>query len=238
MMKFTESVIQEVRQHAAEAAPAEACGLIVVDDGTQRYIRCTNIARCLNEFVIDPVEYAQVEDKYRIIGIAHSHYGVPALPSQADLTSCEATELPWLIVNHPVGDYHVVEPSGYVAPLRRREFHYGVLDCFALVRDYYRLELGIFIPDFERPEDWDNRVTSPFVDNLEYAGFVSVPLDQLRPHDVLLMKCRAKVINHAAVFLGGTTLLQHLIGKLSGDGVYDGYWRKVTVEAARHRSLV
>ena len=238
MMQFTESVIQAVRLHAAEAAPAEACGLVVDDNGAQRYIRCHNVSTDIGDFIIDPIQFADIEDKYKVLGVAHSHVGVPPLPSQADLTSCEATELPWLIVNHPVGDYHVVEPTGYIAPLKQREFHYGVLDCFALVRDYYRLELGIFIPDFNRPRDWEACSSSPFLDNLEKAGFVEVSTDQLKPNDVLLMKCRANVINHVAVFLGGTTLLQHLIGKLSGVGVYDGYWRKVTVGVARHRSLV
>ena len=69
------------------------------------------------------------------------------------------------------------------------------------------------------------------------AGFVMVPIESLRKHDVVLMKCRSTVINHAAVYIGDTRIIQHLVGRISGEDTYDGYWRKVTVAVIRHKDL-
>lgn len=237
-MIFDQTVIEAVSAHAGRCAPMEACGVVVEGAGSQRYVPCRNIATDTGRFTIDPDDYARVEDEYRILGIAHSHVGVPPTPSQADVVGCESSALPWLIVNWPIGNYYVVEPSGAEIPLLGREFCYGTLDCFALVRDYYRSRLNILIPDFQRPDDWNQCEISPVIDNLSAAGFDLVPVDRLHMHDVLLMKCGTKVINHLAIFTGGVSLIQHLRDRLSGVGVYDGYWRKVTVAAARHRSLM
>lgn len=237
-MIFDQTVIDAVFAHAGRCAPLEACGLVVEVDGAQRYIQCRNIATDTARFTIDPDDYARIEDQYSVIGVAHSHVGAPPTPSDADVAGCESSSLPWLIVNWPVGHYYVLEPCGVEIPLLQREFCYGVLDCFALVRDYYRTRLNIQIPDFQRPTDWSQCRESPVLTNLADAGFELVPQDRLNMHDVLLMKCRAPVVNHLAVFTGGVSILQHLRDRLSEVGVYDGYWRKVTVAVARHRSLM
>lgn len=231
-----DAILDAVREHAAREAPRECCGLAVVVKGRLRYWPCRNVGGEA-EFAIHPEDQAAAEDAGDVVAVCHSHVHLPPEPSEADRVMCERTRLPWLIVSHPAGAWHVIEPSGYRAPLVGRPFVHGVLDCYALVRDYYREVCGIELPDYAREDDWWLKGCNLYLDNFAEAGFVAVDPAGLRPHDALLMQVAAPVPNHAGVIDADGFLLHHCHGRLSSRDVYGGYWRKVTTLVLRHRSL-
>src|SRR5690606_27736051 len=120
------SMIDEFLAHAKEAFPNEACGVVVkAGKRKTRVIRCRNVSDTPAEtFEIDTDDYAAAEEIGEIVGIFHSHPNNSAEPSQADLSMCEVTGVPWHIVSWPQAGYRYVEPSGYVAPLEGRPFVY------------------------------------------------------------------------------------------------------------------
>lgn len=235
---FSETVIKEALDHASEEAPRESCGLVVLEEGHQKYLRCTNASAVHGEFYITPDEYAEVEDHHEIVGVAHSHYACSPEPSMSDLAGCEMSGVPWLIVSHPIGTYKVIQPSGYVAPLKGRMFLHAVFDCYSIIRDYYKVTLGISLKDYPRQQAWWEKGDNLYEDNFRDAGFLPVQDGSLREHDILLMKCRSPVINHGAIYLGGNRILQHLSNRFSSEDVYGGYWQKITVKVVRHKDLV
>lgn len=129
-----------------------------------------------------------------VTAIVHSHPDELARASEADKVACEASGLPWLIVSVlkedgvPVAsEVNQIEPCGYEAPLIGRTFAHGVTDCFSLIVDYYKRELGIQLPNFERHDNWWNDGHSDlYTEGFEKAGFVQVD-GPPRKHDVLLM---------------------------------------------------
>jgi cell wall-associated NlpC family hydrolase len=164
--------------------------------------------------------------------VVHSHPYLPALPSQADLVSCEATGLEWHIVSVPNGAWHSFRPSGYVAPLVGRVFSHGVLDCYAVIRDWWQQERGVTLPDFERSDGWWGRGENLYLDNFRRAGFE--PCEDLHVGAGLLMQIGSPVPNHAAVYLGDDTILHHVQGRLSSRDIWGGYWRKNTTHILRY----
>lgn len=223
-------MITEILAHAKQEYPRESCGVVIVFKGRERYIPCKNIAtERHNEFLIDPEDYANASDLGQITKIVHSHPKSNPSPSQNDLVSIEQTQLPWIICNPLTEQWTETRPTGYKAPLIGREYGYGVLDCYTLIRDYYAT-LGVMLKDYERngtpEEDAKN-----YLNNLEAEGFYKVMKPQ--KNDMILMFNGA----HAAILLDGNVMLHHCRNRLSSRDVYGGYYAKNTYGFYRHKDL-
>lgn len=234
---MTDELLAEIRAHAEREYPRESCGLVIIRKGRARYIPCRNLATGTEHFEMHAEDAASAEEAGEVTTVIHSHPNIAPLPSQADLVGCEASGLPWVIVNWPTGDWHRFEPSGYRAPLVGRVFSHGILDCYTLIRDYYRETLQIALPDFPRSDNWWHRGEDLYRRQFAEAGFHVVPDADLRTHDVLLMQLSANVANHGAVYLGDDRILHHPMSRLSGRDVYGGYWKQITVLTLRHKMV-
>ncbi|MNM44597.1 NlpC/P60 family protein [compost metagenome] len=243
-----------IERHALAEYPRECCGLVVHAKGRRRYVPCRNTAATGDQFVLSAEDYAAAEDRGPVLAVVHSHPDWPATPSAADRVGCEASALPWYILEVRRGDDgHVragalseLKPSGYRAPLVGRPFVHGVLDCYSLVRDYYAREMDIELPDFPREDGWWNTGQELYRDLYKVAGFY--PVDVPRQGDMIVMQHRAAVLNHAGIFLedgrlvsepehypAPGSILHHLYGRDSRRDVYGGYWAECTGLILRHR---
>ena len=224
-------------EHALSECPRESCGLLIISKGRQRYVPCRNLGVGTDQFVLHPEDYSKAEDQGQIVGVVHSHPNLPVTPSQADRVSCEATGLPWFIVSVPSGEWSELKPFGYVAPLVGRQWSHGVLDCYSLVRDYFKQVRGIDLPDFARHDEWWKRGENLYLENFEDAGFRVVDVSSAREGDCFLMQIGSSVPNHAAVYLGEGLILHHVQGRLSSRDVYGGYWQKITTHCLRYSGV-
>lgn len=234
---MTDDVKHAALEHALREYPRESCGVVLIRKGRTTYAACRNLAVGTDQFALDPNDYAKADAAGEIIAIVHSHPNLPATPSQADRVACEASGLPWHIVSVPEGHWDTIVPTGYHAALVGREWSHGVLDCYALVRDWYAQEREIFLPDFERHDLWWHAGGNLYLDNYAAAGFTAQPESAvLQVGDVLLMQIASPVPNHAAIYLGENMILHHLQGRLSSRDVYGGYYQKHTTHILRYQN--
>lgn len=222
--------------HAVSSMPREACAVVVIHKGREKLVTCRNISEVDSQFVIHPVDYMQAEKQGVIVAVVHSHVYISNRPSQADLVNCEATGLKWYICSVPTGSWFEFFPTHYRAPLVGREFSHGVLDCYSLIRDYYKDVLNIEIPDFDRDFEWWEKGQNLYLENFSKAGFFEVSLKELGEHDVVLMQIHSNVVNHGGVYIGNDTMLHHLSGRLSSREVFAGYYRKHCIKVLRHEA--
>lgn len=233
-MILSESVKSAFVEQAKAECPREACGLVIIKHGKQVYKPCKNLAIGTDQFILDPIDYANADSEGEIVAVIHSHPNISAKPSQADLVGCEGSALPWFICGIPSEHWEYIEPSGYKAPLVGRQWSHGVLDCYALIRDWYLQERNIVLLDFERKDEWWKIGENLYLDNFEKAGFRKTTQDQLQAGDVILMCINSKVPNHGAIYIGDSMILHHVHGRLSTRDIFGGYWLKNTYGYLRY----
>jgi len=208
---FDEVLIDKAILHAKSIYPEESCGFITKDD----YLPMINISEDKeNNFEIDAKEYMRLDGK--IEAIIHSHANYPHASKQ-DMISQIKSNVPWGIIFLKNGaTEHVAFFGDQIPPydLIGRPFIHGIFDCYAIVRDYYRMK-GITIPIFSRENLWWESQPSMLEDGCKDAGFEFIDKSELKEGDVIFMKIMAKVVNHSAIYLGNNLIVHHIYNKLS-----------------------
>ncbi len=240
-MVITEAAEQAFRAHALSVYPREACGVIAAGS----YVPCENAAASPGEhFVIRAQELALIGATIgKVEALLHSHpfdsrrppKWPASWPSHHDMAQWMKGSTPWGIA---ATEGENVDPliwldEATIAPLEGRPFVHGVWDCYAVVRDWYRLERGITLPNYPRAMEWWERGQDHYAQNFASAGFVEVPRAQSQVGDVCLMQVRSPVINHAAVVTGTNDILHHLFHRLSGSDSFSR-WERMCVKIVRY----
>lgn len=227
MSYLSDKVIRDAQLHAREQFPKESCGLVV----NGAYVPCENIARDpLVDFEIDPRVYAKHARK--TTAVLHSHPNGPLFPTEMDMVGQLRTNKVWGIIaldDERIGDPVLWGGDLPIPAVIGREFMHGVTDCYALLRDMFRLgrdELAkqdlhdwpfppIELPDYPRKDGWWLGDDDFYEIEPPKLGFVEVPFEQVRPGDVFLTKIRSNKFNHAGMLVGGGLIVHHLPQRLS-----------------------
>jgi proteasome lid subunit RPN8/RPN11 len=103
-----EPIREQLVHHAREEAPNEACGLVLLDgDVAVEYVRGRNLRKSPYRFEleIDPIEWAEVNDRAPEQAIFHSHLATEPRPSRTDIENIGLWEgRPYLILRADTGE--------------------------------------------------------------------------------------------------------------------------------------
>ena len=221
---------QDALVHAKNQDPKESCGLLIDVKGKEKYFPCKNLSTYSQQcFIIDPEDYAKAEDSGKILAVIHSHPVTPPVASQADMISCEESGVIWHIVNPKPEQWGFYKPSGYKPPLIGRHWVWGITDCWSLVRDWYKENLGITLRDWNRPTTPEEFIENPVFEKCAWrTGFRQLrPEEKLENGDLLFMSIMATGLNHVAIFLDGD-VLHHLADRISCKEPYNQWLLKCT----------
>ena len=151
--------------------------------------------------------------------LVHSHPNGPNCPSEQDMRTQMSFGVPGVIVScsgdgclKPFAWGDTLEP----APLIGRGFQHGVTDCYALVRDYFRLEQGVVIPEFPRSWEWWLNGQTLYLDGFARAGFELISEREAQEGDCVMMQVGGRNVttpNHAGVLVGHGLFLHHATGR-------------------------
>ena len=100
--------------HAKECDPNESCGIVGIKNNIEKYYPCKNVSNDfkVESFVIDPLDYAKVEDSVdEIVGIVHSHPQNILEFSESDKYSCKSIDLTFYLVSPKSDKIAVIRPN-------------------------------------------------------------------------------------------------------------------------------
>ena len=110
-----------------------------------------------------------------------------------------------------------------------RHWVWGVTDCWALVRDWYKETKGIILRDWERPITPEEFIADPMFERCAWrTGFRQLrPEEKLINGDLLFMSILTSGLNHVAIFIDGD-VLHHLADRISCREPYNEWLQKCT----------
>lgn len=167
-----------------------------------------------------------------LLAVVHSHPASPACPSARDMQGQIDSNVPWGIIATDGKD--ALEPVWWGADtpredLQTRHFRHGVTDCYALIRDFYLIEMATELPEYPRDWDWWHQEQSLYLEGFASAGFRPVELrvrgseefmglaEPPQRGDMWFAQIRSDVPNHAGVYLGDGLGLHHPSGHAAVD---------------------
>jgi len=210
---------RELMDHAKAEYPKEACGLI-----TDKYIPCKNISSKPEvAFEIHPNEYAPFLKDGSLKAVVHSHTGLSNGPGVLDMKTQMEFNVPFGITYchpEPITPYFW-GPGVAIPPLLARQFRHGPSgsdgkgDCYAAIKDWYKLKKDIDLPEFPRDDEWWNEGGNLYTEGFAKAGFKCIfegPnfRGNLKEGSVILFRIVGKVPHHGAVYLGNELIFHHL----------------------------
>lgn len=211
----------------ASCFPEEGCALILKSG---EVIPLQNIHdEKLNNFKISPQEWSPYEGE--IFALVHSHGPLENYPSGNDIRGQICSDFPWGICttdgencSDPWFWGDDLEPP----ELLGRKFRHGPSgtdgkgDCYAAIRDWYKLERNILLPDFPRDWGWWTKGQNVYEDNYQSAQFrdlSTTEIKNLQIGDVFFCRLSKYVVpHHGGVYIGEGMIYHHPVNPNSWTG--------------------
>ncbi len=233
----------KIRSEARVNPEMECCGLILLTLNGEEFRPCRNMSRAPStSFLISEGRLEELKSEGQIIGIYHSHLNKDDnKPSEVDQLVSEKVNLPSIIYCLPTDEFCVYEPKGQEISLLNRPYFRGVFDCYSLVKDYYKRNLNIELPDMwmeacrksglsfdevvdrlmnidSDDQETKNKATDDyrafFAPCLLEHGFKNV--DSTQKNDIIIIKSDVTMLPvHVMVYIGNNTVIHHPIFKRS-----------------------
>lgn len=250
------SALDAAREHARAVFPHESCGFITGD----AYIACENAHPTPEtHFIINDARFDDAMMNGTVKAIVHSHPYGPMYPSQLDMVQQIQTDVPWVIImlNEDVVAHTIAWGDALpIAPVISRPFLHGVMDCYSMIRDVYRLgrdellKQGIHWPldpillaEVPREDEWWKGDDDLYMSRFEQWGFQRITRSEARAGDAFLMAVGNtrtnphKRINHGGVLLEHDQVLHHLPIRISARQPA-GMWAKSADVWLRYQGAV
>jgi proteasome lid subunit RPN8/RPN11 len=240
MLEMNDRIKKEIEAHSYESLPLECVGLVSFRGNRPTAIRMDNISNFPeSNFMVDMKKFLELKRLGEIVAIYHSHAKTGHEFSDMDKIYAENLDLPLWVYSCATKRFNVYAPTGYEYPLEGRPFAFGIMDCYVLVKDYYKrvLKIDIFSGEDVNRTSTDDVVLNNIVElNFGRSDFERVK--DLKKHDVIAIKGDYKNISHFGIYVGDNMMLHHPIKMLSCKTMYGGAWRKGTAFWARHKSFL
>lgn len=210
-----DGIKDKFKAFALDNKDIESCGLIGCNSDFFLH-RCNNISREPNKyFEISSRDYLAASRRGELCAIIHSHIqNKPLKFSILDKTIAQEHEITSIIYDIHSDTFNEYIPDGYKNIYLDRIFKWGESDCFTLVADYYREELGFTIPEplvdrHNTKEYLSYLKNKQYVEHAKNNNLLINTDKEFLENDILFLNSSecSKYPSHLAIYLGANKIL-------------------------------
>ena len=228
---------KEIYEYFCSKFPEEACGVLLNKSGKLKWVPVENVAEDKeNTFSLSPAHYANLCFQGTIYAIVHSHPDQSSEPSESDIKTSDFLGIDYIIVSVPSGEYTSYIPNREIKPLLNREYRFGEQDCWTLIVDYYKQELGIDIPKYTFEDDWWEKGIDYYTMFESSFGFEKVSSPE--KNDIIIISMMSEIPNHFGIYLGDDTFMHHAVDRLSCRESIYGVWSRYITGFSRCKKFI
>jgi proteasome lid subunit RPN8/RPN11 len=235
---FSTEILESIKRHAKLEYPNESVGFVIGDE----YVAAPNNHPTPDKAYKPSLDsWLRALNSGKLRAVVHSHPEGPDYPSADDMQSQQDGNVPHgiVVVKMSANGPHVTEIIWWgdtlpIPELVGRVFRHGISDCLNLIRDEYRLNRNIFLPN--QPRNWlwwEEKDQNLYVDHYQKNGFRKIGQDEIKEGDIFLSQIKSSKPNHGGIYLGKGIILHHLMNKLSKREPIGG-WAKYVTHWLRH----
>jgi len=208
---MTSKIYQEIITQA-ESSDEEIGGFIYLEGSQAKIEKCENIALDKkNFFEVSADDYIK-NSKRDLYAIYHSHVDSDSNFSEQDLEVSEESCLPIYVYSKLDKKINSYIPLSYdYGDFQGRKYIRGFNDCHSLIRDFYKKEKNILLPDCIRDESFRE---NNFTIVIEEMNKFFEKIDDFKFGDLFVFSQKGNE-KHLAVYYGDGKILHHCIGRLS-----------------------
>lgn len=200
--------------------------------------------------MLDPLDYLKYSDNGKIIGFYHSH-PVGNDFSQLDKHNSSAHNLPLVLYHIPSDNFKIFDNDISKNQYIGRPFVFNSMSCFSFIRDFYREEFSINIPNFhESGIPYLNKsidkakirksmdIISDIFDNLSKYDFEEA-IEPLKYGDIICIHSSGLVFPiHFLIYIDNNEILHHKYNSYSTVEQYGSEYKSKVYKIFRHRKFV
>jgi proteasome lid subunit RPN8/RPN11 len=232
---------EEIKEICHANPEEEECGFIVLDQGFDtRIIRARNVHENKSKYFKIPLNnFLEIDEKYNILCIYHSHPQTSESPSKFDIKVAEEMCLPFLIYSLKSKKFFLHFPTSFTPDkIIGRMYVEDIHECTCLVKDYYLKELGInitgWIKNYCIPRN--NKKANKLLTKVFSKNLIEV--NEPKKHDILVFKFSDKKMLHAGIYIGEERFIHQKNNQISSRTFLDSRWKDKIYKIYRHPSLV
>lgn len=202
---------QQIKQLAQETQ-SEIAGF-VLENGN--LYPCQNIStNPRKHFSINPIDYLKATYKSKIKIVYHSHNKSEEF-SEYDKVNLYNHKLRGVVYCKEKDVFNYFIPESYKNQYVGRAFEIGVCDCFSIVKEYYKNELNIEFPEFQRKDGWYQKSPNIIIENIP-SRLKRIDKDKIEKNDILLFDMlQNNKPCHMGIYMGNDLVLHHPRFRLS-----------------------
>lgn len=131
----------------------------------------------------------------------------------------------------------IIPYETYKHILNYPEYKLGVFDCFSVLRDTLDAAYGITLPNYARPEFFDQQplnLVKRITDQDIFVQRPSLAMSQIQAGDILVFNVFSDTSNHVGIYLGNNLFLHQLYNSLPREENMSLNWHRRLREVHYH----